>query len=456
MDSKETNKRILDTLSQLRQEIKNSIVLQETQTPAPVTDPEYEIKNYPRLLQLARAGLVPEDSLSKLTNVLKDPKRFGVSPKTRDQLYDLMIKTLNYIVISDPAAWARFRAFLMNEQTTEVRLLSSIRNYSTALQKNRSLIGEQEMDKIEKYKNLNEQVTRLLRKEEKENLQEQFHVAAEELVEALEDTQKLNTLLRTGLVDSGKIARIRTALKDPEKAMANTSLRSDLINMLMTLINVVTSNATAYSSVRKTLGKSDEPVVEELVGGQKKLDVNKNGKVDGSDLAALRAGKKAEESEEDEEIEEELIGGQKKLDVNKNGKVDGEDLASLRAGKKKVEENEFRGAMTLNNMKETTNLDEGVAGYKLELPKIKRDYMERQGLHQVDVIGTQTIKTYPVTKNGKKVGHIEYEDWNETVGGEIHGKEVPWEYMSASLRGDVYAWFAKFIKSSNGKKYLEK
>lgn len=363
MNSKETNKRISDTLSQLRQEVKNSIALQETQTPAPETDPEYEIKNYPRLLQLARAGLVPEDSLSKLTNVLKDPKRFGVSPKTRNQLYDLMIKTLNYIVISDPAAWARFRAFLMNEQTTELRLLSSIREYSTALQKNRLPIGEQKMDKIEKYKNLNEQANRLLRKEEKKTIQEQFHVAAEELVEALEDAQKLNALLRTGLVDSGKVARVRTALKDPEKAMANSSLRSDLVNMLMTLINVITSNPTAYSSVRKTLGKSDEPVVEELIGGQKKLDVNKNGKVDGADLAALRAGKK--KVEDDEEIEEELIGGQKKLDVNKNNKIDSEDLKLLRSKKTNIEKGEIKEQKVIGKYQFSEYTTGGIKGWQL-------------------------------------------------------------------------------------------
>ncbi len=100
---------------------KNNISLQERQqTPAPETDPEYEIKNYPRLLQLARAGLVPEDLVWKMTNVLKDPKKFGVSPQIRNQLYDLMIKTLNYIVVSDPAAWARFRSFLMNEEFKDI------------------------------------------------------------------------------------------------------------------------------------------------------------------------------------------------------------------------------------------------------------------------------------------------------------------------------------------------
>lgn len=97
--------------------MRQDISLNEVQSPAPESDPEYAIKNYPRLLQLARAGLVPEDVVFQMTNVLKDPKRFGVSPKVRNQLYDLMIKTLNYIVVSDPAAWARFRNFLLDEET---------------------------------------------------------------------------------------------------------------------------------------------------------------------------------------------------------------------------------------------------------------------------------------------------------------------------------------------------
>jgi hypothetical protein len=55
---------------------------------------------------------------------------------------------------------------------------------------------------------------------------------------------------------------------------------------------------------------------EELSPKQKALDKNKNGKIDGSDLAKLRG--------------EELSAKQKKIDSNKNGKIDGADLAKLR------------------------------------------------------------------------------------------------------------------------------
>ncbi len=239
------------------------------------------------------------------------------------------------------------------------------------------------MDKIEKYKNLNEQVKKMLRQADQTDplsLQEEICATAAELCEALDDPNRVTALMRSGLVDTSRLSRVRSALKNPDKAMQNAAVRSDLMNMLMSLINIVTSNPSAYASVKKGASKSAEPVEEELIGGQKKLDVNKNGKVDGADLAALRAGKKAEESEEEEEIEEEwkslkktkvdlnalrqqgykiavqhgegdtlykikgkgkkkveeeLIGGQKKLDVNKNGEVDAADLAALRAGKKK-------------------------------------------------------------------------------------------------------------------------
>lgn len=122
----------------------NSISLHERQqTPAPETDPEHEIKNYPRLLQLARAGLVPEDLVWKMTNVLKDPKRFGVSPQVRDKLYDVMIKTLNYIVVSDPATFARFRTFLMDEEKQAE---------NTILQDFKSLLKETRKNIISKEK----------------------------------------------------------------------------------------------------------------------------------------------------------------------------------------------------------------------------------------------------------------------------------------------------------------
>lgn len=234
------------------------------------------------------------------------------------------------------------------------------------------------MDKIEQYKNLNEQVNRLLTKEMATTLNEQVASAAQELVEALDDANKVTQLMRAGLVDSGRVSRVRNALKDPEKAMKNPSVRSDLINMLMSLVNIITSNPTAFSTVRKKAkemaGASEEPVMEEseqLDELSKKTLASyiKKADADALDIADEIRKKKKEISRQgdyrdhyakddphlgsnrrylklikkhtnrmkgmnhaaDELVkEEELSPKQKKIDLNKNKKIDGEDLAMLR------------------------------------------------------------------------------------------------------------------------------
>ena len=119
--------KIQKALSEIRQDdVLFPKAMVEAQQPAEETDPDYAVNNYPRLLQLVRAGLVPEEMISKMTNILKDPRRFGVSPKVRDELYTIMIKTLNYIVVSDPAAWARFRQYLLNTQVESTQMKSDI------------------------------------------------------------------------------------------------------------------------------------------------------------------------------------------------------------------------------------------------------------------------------------------------------------------------------------------
>ena len=70
---------------------------------------------------------------------------------------------------------------------------------------------------------------------------------------------------------------------------------------------------------------------DELTAKQQKIDLNKNGKVDGDDLSKLRGGAKTEA---------ELSAAQQKIDLNKNGKVDGDDLSKLRAGAKTEGEGE--------------------------------------------------------------------------------------------------------------------
>ena len=70
---------------------------------------------------------------------------------------------------------------------------------------------------------------------------------------------------------------------------------------------------------------------EDLKGGQKKLDVNKNGKLDADDFKKLRGGKKGMEEGE------EMTAKEKKFAAlaEPKDKIDAKDLAALRAKKKK-------------------------------------------------------------------------------------------------------------------------
>ena len=79
---------------------------------------------------------------------------------------------------------------------------------------------------------------------------------------------------------------------------------------------------------KKMYGKGGKEVKEELVGGQNKLDANKNKRLDSQDFQMLRSKKS---------VKEELVGGQKKLDANKNKKLDSQDFKLLRS-KKSVKE----------------------------------------------------------------------------------------------------------------------
>ena len=178
------------------------------------------------------------------------------------------------------------------------------------------------MDKIEQYKNLNEQVRKLLRQSTPKDLNEEVSCTVQELVETLEDPGKLSILLRTGLVQANRISRVRNALKDPDKAMKNASIRSDLINMLMTLINVVTANPSAFASVRKGVKGATALAAE----GESSVVVEGSGGVyDDDDMSDSKPVKKGNKI---------LSPKQKQLDMNKNNKLDAEDFAALRASKK--------------------------------------------------------------------------------------------------------------------------
>ena len=78
--------------------------------------------------------------------------------------------------------------------------------------------------------------------------------------------------------------------------------------------------------VRLGKGRPAGAMDEQLVGGQKKLDLNKNKRLDSHDFKMLRAKKTSA-------VSEQLVGGQKKLDVNKNKRLDSHDFKMLRAKK---------------------------------------------------------------------------------------------------------------------------
>jgi hypothetical protein len=79
---------------------------------------------------------------------------------------------------------------------------------------------------------------------------------------------------------------------------------------------------------------------DKLVGGQDKLDADKDGDIEADDLADLRAGKK---------VDEELVGDQDKLDADKDGDIEADDLKDLR-DKKDVKEHKLSISRAMESM----------------------------------------------------------------------------------------------------------
>jgi len=114
--------------------------------------------------------------------------------------------------------------------------------------------------------------------------------------------------------------RVDSLITDALKIMQGSELK-DAVQALKTVLgereyNDRRSHYNFY--VKQLVDMHGKKTNEELSPKQKEIDKNKNGKIDGFDLAHLR--KKTEE----------LSPKQKELDKNKNGKIDGSDLAKLR------------------------------------------------------------------------------------------------------------------------------
>jgi len=113
---------------------------------------------------------------------------------------------------------------------------------------------------------------------------------------------------------------------------------------------------------------------DELTAKQQKIDLNKNGKVDGDDLSKLRGGAKTEA---------ELSAAQQKIDLNKNGKVDGDDLSKLRAGAK-TEGEEEQLPQTKILSKEGETLVKSGAGKMYNITKVNETKL-REGRYDADL-----------------------------------------------------------------------
>ncbi len=126
-----------------------------------------------------------------------------------------------------------------------------------------------------------------------------------------------------------------------------------------------------------TDGGIDVELTEKLVGKQKKLDKNHNGKIDGQDFKILKGQKK--------EVKEELKGNQEKIDKNKNGKIDSEDFKLLKNKKKldkkkledidKKEIKEWVDSLVENDYHSLTTKDEIMELIKIKLHE-QPDVME--------------------------------------------------------------------------------
>jgi len=81
-----------------------------------------------------------------------------------------------------------------------------------------------------------------------------------------------------------------------------------------------------FNKLDKKYKGKDEAKVNELTAGQKKLPPALQ--------KAIKAKEKGKDKEEDKEVDEKLVGGQKKLDKDKDGDIDGKDFAMMKKNKK--------------------------------------------------------------------------------------------------------------------------
>jgi len=123
-------------------------------------------------------------------------------------------------------------------------------------------------------------------------------------------------LVRSGLGGRDKNASaVIKALENPEAAMKNPAKREMLLKVMQDLLDVVVNDPSMVSKTKTALRKEEvEELEEKLVGGQKKLDANKNGKLDAEDFKKLRGEANKPKAEDDEEDEDEMDDEEDKED----------------------------------------------------------------------------------------------------------------------------------------------
>jgi hypothetical protein len=127
----------------------------------------------------------------------------------------------------------------------------------------------------------------------------------------------------SGMMDESEDIQVNETNTEGCKAVKEVikSQNGDITELDQDLLERYGCGSLKESLIRRGL------LSESLKGNQKKIDKNKNNKIDSEDFEILRRGKKTE-------TKESLKGGQKKLDKNKNNKIDSEDFEMLRNGKK--------------------------------------------------------------------------------------------------------------------------
>lgn len=113
-----------------------------------------------------------------------------------------------------------------------------------------------------------------------------------------------------------KQAKEREALSKKKKAIKESFSQSQIDRMKdeYSKINTIDPSSDNYKKLTAMLDKMDKPTLEKLAGAQIKFV---------SGLARNRVNRM--------KLKEELTAKQKKIDKNKNGKIDGDDLSKLRS-----------------------------------------------------------------------------------------------------------------------------